>query len=149
MLMSAPCYISAQRMLRRLFENVVQSFHSRGAAIFHHSQQPLRTIITNPVSTFRMLRGSPGAVLDREIGFEAKLRVPARCRMFLLGWSWRWETLLLRSRPLREAQNVVGFKAAWIQSGASLGSLRVWFTRVSSKPCVKLCIWHGFHDESS
>ena len=39
---------------------------------------------------------------------EAKLRVRARCRVFLLGRPWLWEVLLLRSRPLCEAQDVVG-----------------------------------------
>ena len=38
---------------------------------------------------------------------EAKLRVRARCRVFLLGRPRLWEVLLLRSRPLCEAQDVV------------------------------------------
>ena len=38
---------------------------------------------------------------------EAKLRVRARCRMFLLGRPWRWEVLLRGSRPLCDAQDVV------------------------------------------
>ena len=37
---------------------------------------------------------------------EAKLRVRARCRVFLLGWPRLWEGFL-RSRPLCEAQDVV------------------------------------------
>ena len=37
---------------------------------------------------------------------EAKLRVRARCRVFLLGRPRLWE-VLLRSRPLCEAQDVV------------------------------------------
>ena len=38
---------------------------------------------------------------------EAKLRVRARFRVFLLGRPWLWEVLLLLSRPLCEAQDVV------------------------------------------
>ena len=38
---------------------------------------------------------------------EAKLRVPARCRVFLLGRPRLWEVLLRSSRPLCEAQDVV------------------------------------------
>ena len=37
---------------------------------------------------------------------EAKLRVRARCRVFLLGRPRRWQ-VVLRSRPLCEAQDVV------------------------------------------
>ena len=38
---------------------------------------------------------------------EAKLRVRARCRVFLLGRPRLWEVLLRSSRPLCEAQGVV------------------------------------------
>ena len=39
---------------------------------------------------------------------EAKLRVRARCRVFLLGRPRLWEVVLLASRPLCEAKDVVG-----------------------------------------
>ena len=38
---------------------------------------------------------------------EAKLRVRARCRVFLLGQPRLWEVVLRSSRPLCEAQDVV------------------------------------------
>ena len=38
---------------------------------------------------------------------EAKLRFRARCKVFLLGRPRQWGVLLLRSRPLCEAQDVV------------------------------------------
>ena len=38
---------------------------------------------------------------------EAKLRVRARCRVFILGRPQRWEVLLRSSRPLCEAQDVM------------------------------------------
>ena len=38
---------------------------------------------------------------------EAKLRVRARCRVFLLGRPRWWEVVVRYSRPLREAQDVV------------------------------------------
>ena len=49
---------------------------------------------------------------------EAKLRVRARCRVFLLGQPQLWGVVLLRSWPLCEAQDVVytyvGFTAKWV-----------------------------------
>ena len=48
---------------------------------------------------------------------EAKLQVRARCRVFLLGRPLRWEVLLLRSRPLCEAQDV-GYTSVLKQNGS-------------------------------
>ena len=60
---------------------------------------------------------------------EAKLRVRARCRVFLLGRPRRWEVVVRCSRPLREAQDVVytWVKAKWVQICSALLSLRVFY----------------------
>ena len=63
---------------------------------------------------------------------EAKLRVRARCRVFLLGRPRLWEVVLLRSRPICEAQDVV---YTWVlrpngSKSVSRGAHRVCFTWV-------------------
>ena len=69
---------------------------------------------------------------------EGKLRVPARCRVFLLGRPRLWEVVVRCSRPLCEAQDVVYvfFKATWVQILTRLGSLHV-FTQVLRRSFVK------------
>ena len=60
---------------------------------------------------------------------EAKLRVRARCRVFLLGRPQLWEVLLLLAAPLRSSGRgvYVSFKAKWIQICSALLSLRVFY----------------------
>ena len=60
---------------------------------------------------------------------EAKLRVRARCRVFLLGRPRRWRVLLLFAASLRSSGRgvYVGFKAKWIQICPALRSLRVFY----------------------
>ena len=60
---------------------------------------------------------------------EAKLRVRARCRVFLLGRPRRWRVLLLFAASLRSSGRgvYVGFKAKWIQICPALLSLRVFY----------------------
>ena len=87
--------------------------------------QTRKMIVLAPASAiyYRRLRGSlegnpePGDRLRFVFVFvscvacvragEAKLRVRARCRVFLLGRPRRWQVLLLRSRALCDAQDVV------------------------------------------
>ena len=58
---------------------------------------------------------------------EAKLRVRARCRVFLLGRPRLSGVLLLLAASLRSSGRGVrgGFKAKWVQICTGLGSLRV------------------------
>ena len=60
---------------------------------------------------------------------EAKLRVRARCRVFLLGRPRRWEVLLLFAAPPRSSGRgvYVGFKAKWVQICSALLSLYVFY----------------------
>ena len=72
---------------------------------------------------------------------EAKLRVRARCRVFLLGRPWQREVLLLLAASLRSSGRAVhvGFKAKWVQICPPPLSLRVFyvgFMKVSHKTRV-------------
>ena len=67
---------------------------------------------------------------------EAKLRVRARCRVFLLGRPRLWEVLLLLAAPLRSSGRGVrvGFKANWVQICSALLSLRVFYVGFMKVP---------------
>ena len=72
---------------------------------------------------------------------EAKLRVRARCRVFLLGRPRLWQVVLLFAASLRSSGRgvYVGFKAKWIQICTPRCSVHVFyvgFMNVLHKTCV-------------
>ena len=81
---------------------------------------------------------------------EAKLRVRARCRVFLLGRPRLWEVLLRSSRPLCEAQDVV---YTWVlkQNGSKSDARDahcVCFTLFYDESSQNLCVVHTLQEES-